>query len=456
MSSPRGQEHVATERDALSGLADAATGVDRAVLVVRHEGASRVIELGEGTELSVGRLETADVSIQHPSVSRRHAIVRVTAGAVSLEDLGAANGTRVNRVVVSGRTQRLSAGDVVQIGPAEILVALSWDRAPARAEVDPADVPDGLIVADPAMVKVFGLAKRLAATLTTVLITGETGSGKEVIAEQLHAWSARRAGPFIRLNCGSVPETLLENELFGHEKGAFTGATQRKLGYFEAAQDGTLFLDEIGELGLGLQAKLLRAIESRKIARLGDTSEIAINARLVLATHRDLKAMVDKAQFREDLYYRASTFTLRVPPLRERSGEILPLAERFARHFAEVLGAPVPAFDDAFASALRTHAWPGNVRELRNAIEHALVLAEGATVLRVEHLPEVLAGPRSRAPHSSSSSSSSAMRGRLEEIEKKTIAEALLADAGNRTHAAKRLGMSRRALLYKIAKYGLR
>jgi two-component system, NtrC family, response regulator AtoC len=458
--SSRGQEHVATERDALDGALDATLGadhdgvrrrpIDRAVLVVRHEGASRVVELGEGTELAIGRLEGADVSIQHPSVSRRHAVVRVAGGVVSIEDLGTANGTKVNRVALA-RPQRLVAGDVIHVGPAEILVALSWSREPARAEANPVDVPDDLIVADPAMVKVFSLAKRLAATLTTVLLTGETGSGKEVIADQLHAWSSRRDGPFVRLNCGSLPDTLLENELFGHEKGAFTGATQRKVGYFEAAQDGTLLLDEIGELGLGLQAKLLRALESRKIARLGETAEIAINARVVLATHRDLKALVEKGLFREDLYYRLSTFTLRVPPLRERQGEILPLAERFARHFAEVLGVPVPALDEAFSSALRTHAWPGNVRELRNAIEHALVLAEGATTLRVEHLPEALAGARAGAPRRST-----AMRGRLEEIEKKTIAEALLADEGNRTRAAGRLGMSRRALLYKIAKYGLR
>jgi DNA-binding NtrC family response regulator len=483
-------------------------------------------------------------------------VIRSDRGSLTIQDLGTPNGTRVNGVVLSGATHRLAPGDVVVVGPAELLVAFTasapdrhvllgsgrlerelasaastmgrlalvriatavdaagdpsellgealatealgpteiaalmhpaaaealcerlardtrdhrpratvayhpehgttiralWDRARASADEAPVEAPEGIVVADPAMVKVFRLAKRLAATSTTVLVVGETGSGKEVVAEQVHGASARRAGPFIRLNCGALPEALLESELFGHEKGAFTGASQRKIGYFEAAADGTLLLDEIGELGPALQSKLLRVLERRVIVRLGSTAEISIRARLVFATHRDLKADVARGRFRQDLYYRVSTFTLRVPPLRERPAEILLLAERFARGFAEAMGVPPPTLDRSARAALSAHAWPGNVRELRNAIEHALVVCDGGVVTAAD-LPEELGGrPAGRPP---SHAAAGPMRSQIDELERRTIEEALAAENGNRTYAARRLGVSRRALLYKLSKYGL-
>ncbi|MBM4361858.1 MAG: sigma 54-interacting transcriptional regulator, partial [Deltaproteobacteria bacterium] len=279
-----------------------------------------------------------------------------------------------------------------------------WAQASARpAGPVVADTRDGVVVADPAMVQVYQLVRKLSAVQTTVLILGETGVGKEVVAEQIHQWSARATGPFVRLNCASLPETLLESELFGHERGAFTGADRRKLGYLEAAQGGTLFLDEIGELPLAVQVKLLNVLENRQVRRLGGTAEYPIDVRVISATHRDLSAEVARGRFREDLYYRLSAFTLQVPPLRERQGEIPLLGELFARESARRAGMAPLVLDAGALSALARHPWPGNVRELKNAMEHAVVLAEGGRIT-AEHLPESLrrreaaAGPTTQGP----------------------------------------------------------
>jgi DNA-binding NtrC family response regulator/pSer/pThr/pTyr-binding forkhead associated (FHA) protein len=313
----------------------------------------------------------------------------------------------------------------------------------------PADLPAGVVIADPGMVKLFELARRVANSPTTVLILGETGVGKEVVAEQIHRWSARAKGPFVRLNCASLPETLLESELFGHEKGAFTGADRRKIGYLEAADRGTLFLDEIGELSPATQAKLLRVIETRRVIRVGGTQELGVDVRIVSATHRDLKTFVAEGKFREDLFFRLSAFVLDVPPLRTRPTEILLLAELFLRQLAARQNIPPPAIGPDAQSTLARHGWPGNVRELRNAVEHALVLSGGAAIA-FEHLPEAVRGVRPGAP-----TSAGMMKGQLESMERKTIEEALDAEGGNRTRAARRLGISRRALIYKIGKYGI-
>ena len=313
----------------------------------------------------------------------------------------------------------------------------------------PADLPPGVVIADPGMVKLFELARRVANSPTTVLILGETGVGKEVVAEQIHRWSTRAKGPFVRLNCASLPETLLESELFGHEKGAFTGADRRKIGYLEAADGGTLFLDEIGELSAATQAKLLRVIETRRVIRVGGTQELGVDVRIVSATHRDLKTFVSEGRFREDLFFRLSAFVLEVPPLRTRPTEILLLAELFLRQLAARQNVPPPAVEPEAQAALARHGWPGNVRELRNAVEHALVLSGGAAIA-FEHLPEAVRGVRPGAP-----ASAGMMKGQLEAMERKTIEEALDAEGGNRTRAARRLGISRRALIYKIGKYGI-
>jgi transcriptional regulator with PAS, ATPase and Fis domain len=305
--------------------------------------------------------------------------------------------------------------------------------------------PDDVVVADRSMVKVFDLARRLAKTPTTVLILGETGVGKEIVAERLHRWSPRAAAPFVRLNCASLPEALLESELFGYEQGAFTGAARRKVGYFEAASGGTLLLDEIGELTPSMQVKLLRVLESQRLKRLGSTEDVVVDVRLVCATHRNLAAACDAGTFRQDLFYRISTVTIDMPPLRERPVEIALLAQLFVRQFAAREGVAAPRLHPDALAALGAHGWPGNVRELRNAVEHAFVLRDRGLIL-AEHLPKTVVAGAAEQP---------AMRDRIEQVERANIEAALAASSGNRTHAAARLGISRRALIYKIAKYGL-
>jgi DNA-binding NtrC family response regulator len=327
--------------------------------------------------------------------------------------------------------------------------------------------PDSqIVVLDPAMQRVYELVGRVAASPMTVLLLGETGVGKEVVAEALHRRSPRAKGPFVRLNCASLPETLLESELFGYEKGAFTGAERRREGYFEAAAGGTLLLDEIGELPPGTQVKLLRVLETRAIARLGGTRELKVDVRVVAATNRDLAAEVRAGRFREDLFFRISAFTLHVPPLRDRRSEILPLAEAFAVEFARSLGCAVPEVTPAARARLVAYAWPGNVRELRNVIERAVVLGSGR--IDLADLPDPVrgaAGPAVGAPAPLAvptptptfpGDESAAIRDRMAAIERRAIEEALAATGGNQTRAAARLGLSRRALIYKMEKHGLK
>ncbi|MCE9577924.1 MAG: sigma 54-interacting transcriptional regulator [Deltaproteobacteria bacterium] len=314
-------------------------------------------------------------------------------------------------------------------------------------------IPGDPVANAPAMRRLYELVARIADTPITVLVMGETGAGKELVTEALHLGSSRRAQPLIKLNCASLPETLLESELFGHERGSFTGAERRKLGYFEAATGGTLFLDELGEMPLGLQAKLLRVLERRAIIRVGGTSEIGVDVRVVAATHRDLEDEIKRGRFREDLYFRISGFTLVVPPLRDRHEDIGPLVDRFARGFAQELGQREPGVTPAAREALAAYAWPGNVRELRNAIERAVVLSAGATI-DLSHLPDkVRDAARRQAPPSASSTD---MREQLAEMERAAIEAALAAVGDNQTRAAERLGISRRALIYKMEKYGLK
>jgi len=322
-------------------------------------------------------------------------------------------------------------------------------RGPSAPIVHVAGEP---IVIDPAMKRVYALVERIADTAMTCLILGETGVGKELVAEAIHKRSTRRDKPIIKLNCAALPETLLESELFGYERGAFTGADRRKVGFFEAADGGTLFLDEIGEMPLALQAKLLRVLERKVITRVGGTTEVATNTRLIAATHRDLESEVRAGRFRQDLMFRIGGFTLVVPPLRDRANEILPFAEHFARTTAAEQGRPAPALSDSARDALTGYAWPGNVRELRNAIERALVLC-GET-LEATDLPEKLRDAAQRVRPVSSSGAD--MRGHLAEVERAAIVAALETEGQNQTRAARRLGLSRRALIYKMEKYGLK
>ncbi|HEX3593757.1 MAG TPA: sigma 54-interacting transcriptional regulator [Polyangiaceae bacterium] len=366
--------------------------------------------------------------------------------------------TVVERVLAPLRTRTGVQLTTVRFPDQGASAAELWARlSTGVATPQVTDARDGVVVADPAMVQVFNLARKLAAVQTTVLILGETGVGKEVIAEQIHRWSTRAQGPFVRLNCASLPETLLESELFGHERGAFTGADRRKIGYLEGAQGGTLFLDEIGELPLAVQVKLLNVLENREVRRLGGTQEHPIDVRVLSATHRDLQSEVAAGRFREDLYYRLSAFTLSVPPLRERHADIALLAEMFARESARRAGRPGAVFDPSTIGVLVRHPWPGNVRELKNAMEHAVVLADGGRI-GAEHLPESVRRREAPVPVGGPLSVPAAgtVKDKLAELERRSIEEALGAENGNQTRAARRLGMSRRALIYKIEKYGLR
>ncbi|WP_437291914.1 sigma 54-interacting transcriptional regulator [Sorangium sp. So ce406] len=467
---PVGAE-LATELEAAEGAPGDRAPQGQASLIVRAgDGAARVIDMADGDVVAIGRAPESTVCLDDARVSRNHARIARRGHALALADLGSRNGTSVNGAVVRGAERALAGGDVIRVGPAEIVVAIAApapveappsSSAPAALEGPSSGLGAGFVVADEAMVKVFQVVQRLARAQTTVLVLGETGAGKEVVSEQIHRASPRAAGPFVRLSCAALPETLLESELFGHEKAAFTGADRRKIGYFEAAQGGTLLLDEVGELPLAMQAKLLRVLESRRMARIGGTQEIELDVRVVCATHRDLQAEVAAGRFRQDLYYRISTFVLRVPPLRERRAEIALLAHRFAHQVAGRMGEPAPRFAPAAMRVLEAHAWPGNLRELRNAVEHAVVLAE-AGVIEVEHLPASVvegdAAPLSAgAPGSAGAPAEGGpMPARLAELEKKSIEEALAAEGNNQTRAAKRLGISRRALLYKLDKYNIR
>jgi two-component system, NtrC family, response regulator AtoC len=441
--SPVGQD---TTIDADSTGPDAAQRTQaRAYLVVRTGDDSRIIDVREGDDILLGRSEDATVRVEDAKASREHARILCTAGALVLHDLGSRNGTRVNRELVRNETRPLSPGDVLWIGQVEILVAGSGGAAAPSAT--PLAVP-GIIVADEAMIEVFRVLDRVAPTQTTVLLLGETGVGKEIVAEQLHQRSPRAPGPFVRINCGALPENLIESELFGYERGAFTGADRRKAGLFEAAEGGTLFLDEIGELRLELQAKLLRALETRRLMRIGGREEVDIDVRVVSASNRDLEEEVKAGRFRGDLFFRLSTFMIKIPPLRERPNEIVLLAELFARQLALKMGKLPPRLSEPARVVLERYAWPGNVRELRNSIERALVLVDG-DVIAPAHLGDSIRAARS-TPHPSS------IRSQLESVEQRAIEEALAAEAGNQTHAARRLGISRRTLIYRLEKYQLR
>jgi two-component system, NtrC family, response regulator AtoC len=453
-SRDRPPAELETEAEQESGADDGNAAALRAYALVTEEAATRVVELAPDKDTSIGRALECEIVVESSRVSRRQAILRLTGGRVVLRDLGSRNGTRVNGAVVQSEERVLSGGDVVQVGPASIVVALTRGRARA-GDVD--DVPlDGVVVADPAMRKTFALAARLAKTSTTVLVLGETGVGKEVIAEQIHRQGSRSRGPFVRINCASLPDSIIERELFGHERGAFSGADRQKIGYLEAAHQGTLFLDEIGELPLATQVKLLRFLETRTLQRLGSTRDVTVDVRIVCATHRDLDAEVAAGRFREDLLFRINSFVIRVPPLRERPSEIALLAGVFARQLAEKMDVPASRFDPAALAALGRYGWPGNVRELRNAVEHCVVLADGA-VIGVDHLPEKVLGRGGGATGSKAppppAAGSGPLRDHLDAIEKENIERALAAENGNQTRAAARLGISRRALIYKLEKY---
>jgi DNA-binding NtrC family response regulator len=307
-----------------------------------------------------------------------------------------------------------------------------------------------MVVRDAAMQVTVGRAEQVAKSEASVLITGESGTGKEVLARHIHNKSRRATGPFVALNCAAIPDNLLESELFGHEKGAFSGAVARRIGKFEAADGGTLLLDEISEMDVRLQAKLLRALQEREIDRLGGAAPVKVNVRILATTNRDLPAEVQRGTFREDLYFRLNVVSLRIPPLRERPGDIAGLAEHFARRYAEVNGLPFRPLSREALLRLGSHSWRGNVRELENAIHRAVLLAEGDLI----GIEAIELGPPAPAVHSAGSGGVASLVGRrVEEVERDLIIETLGHTLGNRTHAATILGISIRALRNKLRDY---
>ena len=313
-----------------------------------------------------------------------------------------------------------------------------------------------VVVRDPVMQATFKRAEQVAAADASVLITGESGTGKEVLARHIHRRSRRTAGAFIALNCAAIPENLLESELFGHEKGAFSGAVARRVGKFEAADGGTLLLDEIGEMDIRLQAKLLRALQEREIDRIGGNGPVRVDVRILATTNRDLLAEVSAGRFREDLYFRLNVISLHVPPLRERPGDIQALADHFARRFAQVNGLPHRKLTDAARRRLSMHAWRGNVRELENTLHRAVLLAMGDTLDLdvIEVTPGQARATTAFVAHLNAGAPMAALVGRrMEEVERDLILETLGHTLGNRTHAATILGISIRALRNKLRDY---
>jgi two-component system response regulator AtoC len=312
--------------------------------------------------------------------------------------------------------------------------------------------PSGIVGRSPQLAAALALAEKVARHPSTVLVTGESGTGQELAARYIHRASPRANAPFVAVNCGAIPESLLESELFGHAKGAFTGATSERDGLFAEADGGTLFLDELGELPMPLQVKLLRALQEGEVRRVGDSESRTVDVRVVAATARNLEADVADGKFRADLYYRVNVVRIHLPALRERTEDVPELVRHFIDRFNRRLGLQVEQATPATMRALMEYPWPGNVRELENVIERAMVLTEGHQ-LGVEHLPG-LAAPAAATGAPTSPLDLSVKR-RTEELERGLIAEALARTRGNRTRAAKLLDLSHRALLYKIREYGI-
>jgi two-component system, NtrC family, response regulator HydG len=330
--------------------------------------------------------------------------------------------------------------------------------ARARAEALEEDLerehdPHGIIGSSEPMRRVIEQIRRVAPTDATALVLGESGTGKELVARAIHDGSPRREKPFVSVSCAAIPEGLLESELFGHEKGSFTGAVRRKLGRFELAHEGTLFLDEVGDLPPSVQVKLLRVLQERQFERVGGEETVDVDVRLVSATNRDLAAMVKTGRFREDLYYRLDVVTIHIPPLRERPGDVEALAVHFLAHGAPRLGRNVKGFTPQALELLRRHRWPGNVRELENVIEQALVFAESDLVTPAE-LPEALrrAPPPAGVPVPSGDRSLTEV---LEDLERQLILGAYEKARGVKAETARLLGIKPSALYYKLEKYGI-
>jgi two-component system, NtrC family, response regulator AtoC len=426
------------------------------------------VKVPDQGQLVIGRGTDVDVQLDSSQVSRRHAVLHSNGVQFQLEDLGSVNGTIVHgaRLAANARIS-LDPGDAFRIGeftlllsPRDPTLVIATSRAP--------------IGSSPPFQHALKQAAQAAQSDVCVLLLGETGAGKDVFARHVHELSPRKKRPFLRINCATLTEPLLESELFGHERGAFTGAVGAKLGLIESATTGTVFLDEIGELPERLQPKLLHVLESREVLRVGSVTARPIDVRFVVATNRDLAAEIAAKRFRSDLFYRLATFVIELPPLRARGDDVIPLATDLLNQAAARAGMRTPRIEDDAQELLRRHSWPGNVRELRNVIERALVISHGRAIRTTDLQLARVPGATSHSMTSSTSFGSGAPTplrsggsgsgsgdrtsdkpelGDAERDERDRIIEALTRCRGNQTEAARMLGMSRSTFLHRLDAY---
>jgi transcriptional regulator with GAF, ATPase, and Fis domain len=449
--------------------------VSGVALVVRCESGAIAQMLQESQVYVLGRSADCGVVIQDDSVSRQHAKL-IFDGAWRIEDLGSRNGTVVDgRRLARAEGARLTLGSLVRLGSATAVLQagasriVAADGARASASASGRDGETECIVRDAAMQALYETLDVVAPSPLPVLIAGETGVGKELFACAIHARSARAPRPMVQINCAAIPAAMLESELFGYERGAFTGANQAKPGLLETADGGSVLLDEVGELPFALQAKLLRVLETGQCQRLGALRPRSIDVRIISSTNRDLRQAVASGDFRADLYHRLNGVPIRIPPLRERRADIVPLAEYFASRMARTMGrAETVLTEDAWA-ALEAHPWPGNVRELKNVVERAVVLTRSDRVSAAElHLeaheqPERrdTSPPRGKPPGGGdelaavTADDPSSLRAELDAMERRRVIEALERCGNNQSRAAKLLGISRHALIARIERFRL-
>ena len=415
----------------------------------------------------VGRGRQCGVRLSDPFVSREHFRIDTREKGHWVVDLGSMNCTAVNGMPVDSK--QLESGDEIFIGSTRMLYfpkhIADVSSSGRTSEISrtlmsmdaSADARFEMIGSSEKMRALYAMIERVAPLESTVLIMGESGTGKELVAKAIHQNGPRSEGPLVSVNCAGIPKELAESELFGHEKGAFTGASTQRIGKFELANGGTLFLDEIGELALDCQAKLLRVLEERNITRIGGERDYKVNVRVVAATHRNLHAMVREGTFRQDLLYRLEVIGLKLPALRERVGDIEALARHFLDHYREKVGRRVSDFSPAAMERLKKYDWPGNIRELKNVIERAVIMGFNDTVEVSEiFLPEShVSKPPGKASEQMEEEEFQPLEDVIKVVAKKHIEHALELSAGNKKKAAELLGIPRSSLYDVLKKYGV-
>jgi two-component system, NtrC family, response regulator GlrR len=445
--------HPERQTPALAGPTPPARVPRLRVRVASGPQAGRMFEAADD-HVTIGTHRTCDLVLDDESVSRFHCEIEVDGGRARVRDLDSTNGTFVDGMQVI--EAYLGGNSQLRLGRTEIAVEVGGGQV---------DIPrssrerfGGMVGRSPAMQQVFTILERAAASEATVLLEGETGTGKDAAAESIHREGRRAAGPFVVVDCGAIPAELLESELFGHEKGAFTGAIASHEGAFQAASGGSIFLDEVGELSPDLQPKLLRALERHEVKRVGSTRYLPVDVRVIAATNRSLRSDVNAKHFRADLYYRLAVVRVRMPPLRERVADLPLLVDEL---LGRVDGIPAGVADTlrtpAFVDELARHRWPGNVRELRNIIEESALLASGE-VITATHLGPWSSGepvPVAPPPASSAPEGFPEAGVDLEQLERRLVEQALAKADWNVTRAAKLLNLTRDTLRYRIEKFGL-